>query len=1166
MRSQNSTIVAVVLAFVAMLTGPLHHALVDHARDTKKAGQAVEAASDGADRPKTVSSEGAIVLGEPYLEPLRLALNLSKTLPFSDLPEDVKLDFAIVTVPDPGETAVDYIFDRVIDSVLRASQRLRYSSDRFYFPWVAEKGDKTVISHGVPGTLLLREAPQQGRAGKSYLLVFLVGEAATWGIDPTAFATAVEAIAQSHGPISTPVIKLLGPYFSGSARSLHDAIAAARRGHPGVRFKAVSGSTTSASVGDTIKQDDPTTTFTTTQLSDTVLKRAIFQFLIDKGHVEQEQAHCRDRTPYTRLKKVALLVESSTGFGQANLMVDASGAKKTSDCNHEAGELAPEYLFPYPMHIAQVRSAWEKARVKAGRPETPDAPSPVLELSLEDLTLARDVPPAMSTKTSFSEELNLAQIFYTVCNEDIEYLGLVATDTSDRLFLAREIRKRCPDVQVFVTNADILYVHPDYRAEMSGLLVASSYPLTSQSQTLTDRGGERFLRQFASSGAEGVYNAFVLLFDDAEHRALLDHGAPFARAGGDHGQDTPQVWITAVGNASFWPLSVKNPEAVQQPGSSPPALPLAISGLGPGPVAAAACAIPPDLVRITFDPPPAWLLLLAVLSLALLFLSVSAITVALGRKAPPSLANIFEAPGQRKREHWLYTFAFFAGSFCAFAAVWPVVSDGDWAASPGVTRQGFWLEAGLVAACAISSGAAALAALFALSGQRASEEQTSAVTWATAGLSGVGALAIAVFKPLGADGREDRFFLWQRATYLFNGVSPLVPIGVAVFILCAWSWFNLRRLRVTEEVLSFGKGRISPTAFWNDLVLSEEQVGHSLETPFRTPRRLAAVLLFGVLPLIPLLSHLLILERERAWGLFAVLLSASFVVMLVTTLWALFLWRDVHRLLLCLSLHPLGLAFKRLPAVFSRVAGGKVEDPSRLRFGEHVAARLLFEMREDCPTSRRLKNTLTRLEGRSARMHQLLGENVKSRSLAMRQEIHGTSVELVNALRPYWKQWRLAEHLPAAKEGKAVAVPPDPEREWFALAEQFVALDVTFSLYALSRWLVYMLSVATMVGLCLLVLVTSYPFQPHRLLLVEVALGFGGLVVVALLLLLQMERDEVLSNISNSTPGEISWDKDFIVKVVTLVVLPIVGLVASQVPEISGNLVAASDALMRVLK
>src|SRR5207249_302311 len=96
-----------------------------------------------------------------------------------------------------------------------------------------------------------------------------------------------------------------------------------------------------------------------------------------------------------------------------------------------------------------------------------------------------------------------------------------------------------------------------------------------------------------------------------------------------------------------------------------------------------------------------------------------------------------------------------------------------------------------------------------------------------------------------------------------------------------------------------------------------------------------------------------------------------------------------------------------------------------------------------------------------------------------------------------------------------------------------------------------------LVGLLLmLVAVAWYPFQPRGLLLLfnwAVILLF---VAIALVVFVQMSRDDVLSSLNGTSPGRISWDSEFVLRVLVYGLVPILALLGVQFPETVGHILS----------
>src|SRR5262249_5761694 len=101
------------------------------------------------------------------------------------------------------------------------------------------------------------------------------------------------------------------------------------------------------------------------------------------------------------------------------------------------------------------------------------------------------------------------------------------------------------------------------------------------------------------------------------------------------------------------------------------------------------------------------------------------------------------------------------------------------------------------------------------------------------------------------------------------------------------------------------------------------------------------------------------------------------------------------------------------------------------------------------------------------------------------------------------------------------------------------------------------LIVTSVVGLLLVLLaVSSYPFQPHDLLLLLNWAGILSFVGTAMWVFLQMNRDPVLSSLNGTKPGQINWNKEFIIRIVAYGIVPILALLGAQFPHSVGQVVS----------
>jgi len=174
-----------------------------------------------------------------------------------------------------------------------------------------------------PGIILFRR-----REATYYelLVLFLIAEAPTSGINGTAFFNALEFITdwQSSDGSANRVIPVLGPGFSGSTTSLEMALRKwfdenASRGY---RVRLVSGSATNdrnkeilqSSLGERVS-------FHATVLPDNLVLLALYDFLLEKN-------------PNLENGRLALLVESNTAYGRAFQQASQMKGNPPTDAVH----------------------------------------------------------------------------------------------------------------------------------------------------------------------------------------------------------------------------------------------------------------------------------------------------------------------------------------------------------------------------------------------------------------------------------------------------------------------------------------------------------------------------------------------------------------------------------------------------------------------------------------------------------------------------------------------------------------------------------------------------------------------------------------------------------------------------------------------------------------
>jgi hypothetical protein len=123
-----------------------------------------------------------------------------------------------------------------------------------------------------------------------------------------------------------------------------------------------------------------------------------------------------------------------------------------------------------------------------------------------------------------------------------------------------------------------------------------------------------------------------------------------------------------------------------------------------------------------------------------------------------------------------------------------------------------------------------------------------------------------------------------------------------------------------------------------------------------------------------------------------------------------------------------------------------------------------------------------------------------------------------------------------------------PVRLWLRAAEEYAASRMVEYI----GWVIRQLRVLALFMLVSLLLTTmlvsSYPYQPQSLLRLILLLVLAGSVGSVVAVLVQTNRDEVLSRIARTEPGRVTWNGTFILNLFTFGVLPLMTLLSSEFP------------------
>jgi hypothetical protein len=1025
----------------------------------------------------------------------------------------------VATLPTPLDAGLLVDFYQGLDAIKRAVQSQSYVLQRQWLPWTAKPT-------GAPGWLLFRRDHREGDAVTvEILLVLIVSEEPKRGIEPNELRGALtrfRTIADAAGDGEPAALSILGPSFSGSALSLVDQTRAWCAGcKPAFcavrRLIAISGSATRRRTQAIVA--GLTGVFKSSELHATVLPDDLLLAGMHRFIQERLQIPSRE---------IADLTETSTVYGNA---VATGEGRKPGD---------PVSLkIALPAHLAGLAEAH---------------PDPGTD------------PPELTSST----KLELDAVFATLSRQGIHNVGVLATATEHKVYLAQHLRSSAPDLRVHMYEGSTALADPGQRAALEGVVVASSYPVLMTTQLWTQQE-RRPLLQFPSAMAEGVYNATLALqatFDPALQaalpRLLLDYALPFcngALAG-------PSVWVSVSISGQLWPLAVYPPAlAVEsrrcqsgcdvcssfdlswaacqlatpdpylfQPGAmpAPPPLPVAPSFITILGVALVLLLIAGNLIGLApLRPESFWRLPL--ISYRPKARRICCQPVDRTEPRPPDRSSPLSAEGA---SHTIALMGLWALAMTAFG-MGKVFDLPSLMAVPVAPHARLHVLSQLLVWGAFTLVTAACL-LTVVRSSRSGRGQASALV--QAGLCALLLAAILVI-PLRCairhpDGHSYFFFL--RAVDPGLGLTPTIPlfmIGLTIYVAALLRLLVMRRAdrlgreaRLWNPLLSREAARWRPTPprSLNNCARAMADFATTAARSLLPAGLVGTALGFVVLFLTPL--RLRSLEGRWFDGVCSFYFALIFTLTVAAAGRAHTLWFRLRRFTRALAIHPASAALPRLPGSVAA------------RFRSPVPGQI---------SNRQIDVALL------TTLH------------AMGEVVEPPIRELVLRLDTRW--FPLGERAGAddAKEATGVAPssgaqPPLRNRTRAQLEEDLLALHMAQVLGLMCDATRTMLFIATGTGLAALLGCALYPFQPAATLTAAGLISVGLVILVALRVLLGIEKDPVLSEVAQTTPDKITPSLGLFARLVGYVIVPLGGLIGSRLQN-QGTVVELLKSLTNTL-
>jgi hypothetical protein len=1045
------------------------------------------------------------------------------------------LNFLIVTVPDPLTTHLALYFDRTVEMVEAALQHRNLYLSRYWLPWrpsPAAAGGDTSQDLRVddilndfrlkqPGLLMFVGEPAAGSAvptGLNVTYVFLVSESPTSGINKTQFENAVH-YAQVLGP-SGAAPPVVGPFFSGSVVSAvqlnADLIQKKTIGAP---LPFISGTVTSDEQREYLSRNN--VPFRVTLHDDATAQ----QFLLES---------LRSLHLTVNGSNVAILTEDETLYGGSTI----SGAP----AKRQVSDAFPAVRFiTFPRDLSRLRNASSDTLTSSytGTAAPVPPPSPQLSWNWKDTSSGEDSVPSFSgSQEPLSQQAVLLSIADTIRQQNIRYVGIVATDIFDILFLSRFVRTAAPNTRLFVLDADLLMTlsGSDGR-ELSGTLAVTTYPLLARNadwttpQSAAPSGSTPHLTEFPSRMAEALYDAVLFQLDPKECPPK-EYADPLSNHSSNN---RPPLWLTIVGRTGFWPITVK--------AESNPFAPSPCEG---------STALDN---RLVFDPPEGVtvlihgaLVLLGAFQLVGLVLSNLGVYVSwLGQvqlTSPPRR-------GTNTHYHSYYlkcgTLTLSMMLLLVAMCVMRLWRDGRLNLGPAPTF--IYIVTGFVAIALLAEAIFIVARCI-------SPEIRPSFRWSPWLIYIV---TLALWKMLIFRAGADGLFFAQRSFYVSDGVSPLLPVELLLLMYFVWSWMFNRKVRLSDrkEVYVPDPARLGVGGVGvNPYVVQMRAATDGLA--FHPDRKVVggatvgyAVAFCFARPWVALQS----VEGRHYDFLIEFLCFFIGLLIFLTIARYFYIWSRLRRILGGLERTPLHRTFGRFPPAAYSWSQLWYDDAGRRTYTISArsveclqALRHCHEYAVECtehlePVTRAFERVVaSENDARKTQQHSYAVRTLQRRFVR-------AADALLKKLAPEWAQEGGSDTLQAAMPRE---LPGPADVDCRSVAEEFVALRyislINFESAQLKN-LVVLLSVGFVLALAAL---AAYPFLAGRAGVWTLAGVFVVLGAAIVMSFAQMDRDAILSKLANGTPGKLDWS--FYIRVASYGALPLLALLASQFPSVGRSL------------
>jgi hypothetical protein len=484
--------------------------------------------------------------------------------------------YMIALLPDPIHTHLAGTFDQLTESIEHAAQKEKFTYDSSWLPWSDPDPPRMFLDEDLkakrlredkeeqPGILLFRDATLPSGDYRSALIVFVVGEEATAGVNKTQFQNAVAWIQcltnLKNKSAQLDRLTVLGPYSSGSFDSLAQLLAG---------DGPLVGSVKSLRIASGTSSDEKSIEKFQKTMGGRLEAQKVVTFRENTTLEMQRYLRLLSIEKYD-LNHVAVVSEDETSFGLLGQLPPNS----QSGCTTDTTACAPGLVLKYPRDISGLRGAYQKQGLLSAQTNRPDYANRQRFLP-EDLSESGEeaddtVKTYSGGQTDLSGEGELLQIVLQLQQKQIEYVLLVSSNTLDQIFLSRFLRSAYPSARVVILGANQSLFRGESASESRGVLALTPYPLSPvvQAWTTPDDTLERDI--FTTDLAQGVYYATRYLLEATPAAGNADGKSPLPGYAAprwieqDSGTCVPPTWLAVISAGKPWPVAVLDDRTLRQ--------------------------------------------------------------------------------------------------------------------------------------------------------------------------------------------------------------------------------------------------------------------------------------------------------------------------------------------------------------------------------------------------------------------------------------------------------------------------------------------------------------------------------------------------------------------------------------------------------------------------